>query len=84
MVLLEHIQGSVLRDTGSYFSCGYDAMRRLLKVLVQLELDFTSGNAGVGDFAEQLQLLRVVGAPGVGKSTLVGAAWALLRPHSWA
>uniref|UniRef100_A0A7S2VVT2 Uncharacterized protein n=1 Tax=Chlamydomonas chlamydogama TaxID=225041 RepID=A0A7S2VVT2_9CHLO len=74
-------QGQVLLEFGQYLAlAGYEgAVDELITVLLLLQHNFTaSGNEG---FEGTEQLLRLAGAPGIGKTTFASAAWDLVMPR---
>ena len=67
-----------LKDTGNRMSLSsYDlALDHLLRSLAQMTSDHDM--SAVDSFISRPQMLRAVGAPGLGKSTFVKSAWTLL------
>jgi hypothetical protein len=70
--------GGQLSDVGDYFPLvGYGrAVDSLIRALCSLQRRFTPSH--LHQFHRQLQLLRAVGAPGLGKTTFVSAVWGMV------
>jgi hypothetical protein len=68
----------MLRDAGQYLALSsYDpALDHLLRCMSRMAKDFSQPTE---NFVTTMQLLRAVGAPGLGKSTFLKSAWSLLR-----
>ncbi len=68
----------LVRRIGKFFPLvGYaQPVDSLVRALLQLEDDWR--NTSADSFIEGLQLLRVVGAPGIGKSTYVSSVWGMV------
>ena len=76
-----NLAGDLLVDAGQYLALSsYEpALDHLLREMSRLAKAF---NTCIPDtFIMSVQLLRAVGAPGLGKSTFVKSAWSLLRPR---
>ena len=71
----------VLVNAGQYLALSsYDpALDHLLREMSRMAKAFNASSRDT--FIMSVQLLRAVGAPGLGKSTFVKSAWSLLRPR---
>jgi hypothetical protein len=72
------VAGHLRLDAGQYLALSsYDpALDHLLRSMSRMARDFNQGTPD--NFITSVQLLRAVGAPGLGKSTFVKSAWGLL------
>lgn len=73
--------GQILKEFGQYLAlAGYEAaVDELITVLLQLQDSFTTMDSV--SFESAVQLLRLAGAPGTGKTTFASAAWDWVLPR---
>lgn len=78
-ILVQH--SVVLKDFGEYLAlAGYEAaLDELITALLQLQDSFTT--LGRNSFESEVQLLRLAGAPGTGKTTFASVAFDLVLPR---
>lgn len=78
---IEAAADGMLVDAGKYLALGAygPALRCLARALMRMDRDFRSSDWD--GYIRREQLLRVVGAPGLGKSTFVDLVWCLLPAH---